>query len=217
MRAVKKGAFTYCDYKLMLSTSPGCRSVTRIIRREIPVPWQLVGKGSSLEKSLVSRNFHRFCLEPYQVEVDVLGGKKNLHKNKSSTPGCWSFSSTTAKTVGFVFVGDFFTDWDPMGWKSLWKTTMRENIFGSLLPNHQIQGKNAMFPHQTSPSKSKCYAFFFRSISTGGGNFQEMFVRFTPIWGKDCFIEWCLFTGVETTNTRLAKVNASLIFVFPRS
>ena len=42
-------------------------------------------------------------------------------------------------------------------------------------PNKQIQAKNAMFPHQTSLGKSKCYAFFFRSISTGGGNFKEMF------------------------------------------
>ena len=41
-------------------------------------------------------------------------------------------------------------------------------------PNKQLQAKNAMFPHQTSPSKSKCYALFFRSISTGGGNFREM-------------------------------------------
>ena len=123
----------------------------------------------------VPLSWWRLFWEPYQVEVDFFGGKINFTKTRVPPLEADFFQGVPLSEIlhsqddphflGCVFVGDFFTDWDPMGWKSVWKTTMRENIFGSLFPNHQIQAKNAMFPHQTSPSKSKCYALFFRSIS----------------------------------------------------
>ena len=79
----------------------------------------------------------------HQTIPQVSSLKMNKRENHHHLDGPDCFCPNHPNLLEFfVFLGDFFTDWDPMGWTSPWKNTICwEKIMGSLFPfasNKQI-------------------------------------------------------------------------------